>query len=123
MTATGAPTDWIEVARSVLPRLEASRAQAERDRRMPTELIRAMAEAGLFRLKLPAKYGGPEVDHLTYFRVVEEVSRVDASAGWLVAIANENVSAAGYLPARAADEIFGPDPDAIVAGAIKAPPA
>jgi len=119
MTATGTPTDWIQVAQSLRPRLEASRRQAECDRRMPTELIRAMAEVGLFRLKLPAKYGGPEVDHPTYFRVVEELSRVDASAGWLVAIANENVSAAGYLPARAADEIFGPDPNLIVAGAIK----
>jgi alkylation response protein AidB-like acyl-CoA dehydrogenase len=65
MTSTITTTDWAEVARSFLPRLQAASRQAERERRFPHALIREMAEAGLFRLKLPAKYGGAEVDHLT----------------------------------------------------------
>jgi indole-3-acetate monooxygenase len=116
---TTSVTDWVEVARSFLPRIAAARDQAERERRVPHELIREMAEAGLFRLKLPRKYGGAEVDHLTYYRVVEEVSCTDPSAGWLVMIGNENASAAGYLPAEAADEIFGPDPSVILAVSLK----
>src|SRR5918911_1420505 len=119
MTPTITTTDWVEVARSFRPRLEAASRQAERERRFATSLIRAMAEAGLFRLKLPAKYGGAEVDHLTYYRVVEELSRTDASAGWLVAIGNEGAAPAGYLSEQAADELYGPDPNVIVAGALK----
>ena len=111
--------DWLEIAGQLLPRISAASKQAERERHFPSQLIQAMAEAGLFRLKLPAKYGGAETDHVTYYSVIEEVSRVESSAGWLVMIANESVSAAGYLPAKAADEIFDGHPNIILAGGIK----
>ena len=114
-----ATADWLEVARQLLPRISDAGEQAERERHFPSELIQAMAEAGLFRLKLPAKYGGAEIDHVTYFRVIEELSRVESSAGWLVMIANESISAGGYLPAKAADEIFVGNPNVILAGGIK----
>src|SRR4051794_5091429 len=103
--STVATAGWLEIVRQLLPQITAASQQAERERRFPTELIQAMAAAGLFRLKLPAKYGGAEVDHVTYFSVIEELSRFEPSAGWLVMIANENASAAGYLPTVAADEI------------------
>jgi len=69
----------------MLPRIAAARSQAQRERHYPSALVHEMATAGLFRLKLPAKYGGAEVDHLTYYRVIERLARMDASVGWLVA--------------------------------------
>jgi alkylation response protein AidB-like acyl-CoA dehydrogenase len=116
---TSSVRDWLGVVRSLAPRLDAARAQAERDRRFPSALIHAMAEAGLFRLRLPAKYGGAEADHRTYYEVIEAVSRTDASAGWLIAIGNEAAVSAGYLATDAADEIFAADPNVIVAAALK----
>jgi indole-3-acetate monooxygenase len=106
--------------RGFLPRIDAGRAEAERARRMPHELIRDMAGAGVFRLKAPARYGGAELDHLTYHRILEEVARTDASAAWLIAIANEGAAGIGYLSETAAEEIFGPDPDIIIASGLKA---
>ena len=103
----------------MVPRIAAARSQAQRERHYPPALVHEMATAGLFRLKLPAKYGGAEVDHLTYYRVIERLARMDASVGRLVAISNEGAAAAGYLPVPAADEIYGPDPNVIVAGALK----
>ena len=69
----------------MLPRIAAAPSQAQRERHDPSALVCEMATAGLFRLKLPAKYGGAEVDHLTYYRVIERLARMDASVGWLVA--------------------------------------
>jgi indole-3-acetate monooxygenase len=112
-------TEWLEVAREFAPRIEAARAEAERERRFPHELIRDMARAGLFRLKLPCKYGGVELDHVSHFKLIEEVSMTNASAGWLIMIGNENASSAGYLPEAGADEVFGSDPDVILAVALK----
>jgi len=107
------------LAQTFRPRLEAARGEAERQRRFPHSLIREMAEAGFFRLKLPARYGGTEVDHLSYFQLIEELSRTDASAGWLVAIGNEGAVCAGYLPEQAADDIFASDPNVIIAAGLK----
>ena len=112
-------TDCIDVVRGFLPRIQTQRAEAERARRMPHELIRDMARAGIFRLKAPERYGGAEIDHLTYHRILEEVSRTDASAAWLIMIANEGAAGIGYLAEAAADEIYGPDRDIIIASGLK----
>jgi hypothetical protein len=58
---------------------------------------------------------GRALAHFTYHRILEEVARTDASAAWLIAIANESASGIGYMPEAAAEEIFGPDPDIIIA--------
>jgi alkylation response protein AidB-like acyl-CoA dehydrogenase len=92
---------------------------AERERRVPRSLIQALQDAGLFRLKLPRQYGGAELDHVTHFRIVEDFAAIDASVAWLLAIANEFATCAGYLPREGADEIFGADSAALLAGAVK----
>jgi indole-3-acetate monooxygenase len=119
MIMVTARTDWLEVADEFVSRIEAAGAEADRERHFPHELIRDMAHAGLFRLKLPRKYGGAELDHVRHFQLVEEVSRINASAGWLIMIGNENASSAAYLEEAGADEVFGPDPDVILAVALK----
>jgi len=47
--------------------------------RFPTELVKPMAELGLWGLNYPAEYGGGAVDSPTSYQVVEELAK--ASAG------------------------------------------
>jgi indole-3-acetate monooxygenase len=118
MSAIAPPaTDWVAVARSFLPQIEANRDRTEREGRVPHELVSELAEASLFRLKLPSAYGGVELDHPTTMRLVEELAYVDAATAWVVMIGNEFAALAGYLPTEAAQEIYGRDPQVIVAGA------
>jgi alkylation response protein AidB-like acyl-CoA dehydrogenase len=68
----------------------------------------------MFRLLLPRSLDGAELDPVTYVRVIEEVSKADASTAWCL---NQNCVCsmmAGYLDPAAAREIFGP-PDAVLA--------
>jgi alkylation response protein AidB-like acyl-CoA dehydrogenase len=111
-----ATRDWVQVARSFASSIEAAREHIERQRRVPSDLIAAMVDAGLFRLATPRVYGGEEASFVTLARTIEELSRADGSVGWTVLIGNNQGYHAGYLPEAAAAEIYGADANVIVAG-------
>ena len=112
-------SSFIDAAKGLAPRIQASAEEIEQSRRLPLPLVEAMAQAGLFRLWIPRALGGEEADPMTLVRVVEEVSRADGAAGWCMAIGGEYGAVGGYLPAEAAREIYGSDPHVRTAGAFR----
>jgi alkylation response protein AidB-like acyl-CoA dehydrogenase len=50
----------------------------EQTGRYPTEIVRGMAEMGLFGITVPEEYGGLDLDAVTFALVFEEISR-----GWM----------------------------------------
>ncbi len=52
------------------------------------ELTKKMGEIGLFGMFVPEKYGGQEMDYLSYIIAVEEVARVDGSQAATIAAGN-----------------------------------
>jgi alkylation response protein AidB-like acyl-CoA dehydrogenase len=79
--------------------------------------VSAFARADLFRLLTPRALGGLEVDLRTVIQVVEELARVDGSAGWAVMIGNSGLFTA-WLDAEAGQEIVGLDPGLPTGGAL-----
>lgn len=71
----------------------------EAERCLPPTVVRAMKEAGVFRLAIPRAYGGLELDPLTQVRVVEELSRMDGSVGWCAMIGVAGGYASAFLHA------------------------
>lgn len=53
-----------------------------------TELTRKMGELGLFGIYLPQKYGGQEMDYISYIIAVEELARIDGSQAATLAAHN-----------------------------------
>jgi alkylation response protein AidB-like acyl-CoA dehydrogenase len=94
-------------------------AEGERARRLPPALAKAIAEAGLFRLCVPASLGGLEAHPNTLVRAVEALARGDGAAGWCVAIAATSGLVGGYLPPEGAREVYGSATS--VAGGVFAP--
>src|SRR5205085_4305900 len=94
-------------------------AQAERERRLPAELVAEMADAGVFRMCVPRTAGGLEEHPTVLVETVEALARGDGAAGWCAAINATSGLLTGYLPEHAAREAYG-SPRAI-AGGVFAP--
>src|SRR5438445_4837604 len=55
---------------------------------VPSQWARKMAGLGLLGVFVPEKWGGAGLDAICYAIVIEELSRVDASAGVIAAVNN-----------------------------------
>jgi len=116
-TAADTTTDLIAAAKALRPQIEAYRDESERERSLPTELMRSIIDSEVLRAWVPKSIGGRETDVETFLRVIEEIAQVDGAAGWNVMIAGSGGMFAGFMPHDAAQELFG-DPRAIGAGAF-----
>ncbi len=105
----------LDYVRILAPLVDAERPNLDRKRELSPGLLDALHTAGFFRLWLPRRLGGAELDPVSGLRVIAAVSALDGSVGWNVMVAAAWGFFAGRLPARAADRIFG-DPRAAVAG-------
>jgi len=56
-------------------------AEADREERLPLEIVRKMGELGLFGLPFPEDLGGSDADAITLCLAIEELGRVDQSVG------------------------------------------
>lgn len=65
----------------------------ERDnaQRFPAEQVKKMAELGFMGMMVDPKYGGGGMDTISYVLVIEELSKVDASASVIVSVNNSLV--------------------------------
>lgn len=106
----------VEAARDLGPAIVGMRDEIERERRLPTGLFERLRDLGFFSLFLPRRYGGLELSLVDYVRVVEAVSRLDASVGWCVTIGGGAPAwLAAFLPEAVARRIFVED-RSLVAG-------
>ena len=93
--------------------------RAERERRLPRDIVESMIDGGIFRMCLPRSVGGFEFHPATMIGIIEELAAADGSAGWCAMIAATSGVVAAYLDAETAREIYG-DPRA-VSGGVYAP--
>ncbi|MBO9130109.1 acyl-CoA dehydrogenase [Bacillus sp. 165] len=52
----------------------------------PREILRKMGELGLMGVPIPEKYGGAEMDFISYVLAINEISRVSATMGVILAV-------------------------------------
>ena len=96
-------------ALSLLPDIRGMVEEIDDARRLPDRLVDKLTDAGFFRMMLDRELGGLEADPLTAAQVVETLSKVSPSVGWVVMIvASTNFWTARSLPDEAVRDIFTP---------------
>jgi alkylation response protein AidB-like acyl-CoA dehydrogenase len=102
-------------AQLLAPLLREHAAEVEAARRLTSPVVDALRGAGVFRMSMPRAWGGPEVDLLTQVRIVETLSRADASAGWCGMIGSDSGYYAAFLSETDARTLY-TGLDAVTAG-------
>ena len=62
--------------------------EMDRDARFPWEVVEKMRPLNFFGLQVPKKYGGADLDSISYAIAVEEISRVSGAMGLCVTVHN-----------------------------------
>jgi len=113
--------DAIARARSLVPALRARAADAEKARVMPQETIAELHASGILRSMQPKRWGGMEFDFVAYVDFPLELARGCASTGWNLANLQIHHWMLAMYDERAQEEVWGSDPEALIASGIAYP--
>lgn len=108
---------YLERIRGLAPLVLEHAERSERERQLSPDVVEAFHEAGLFRILLPEDMGGGGLTVPDSLRIFEAVARLDASAGWNLAICADGPLFGHFLAREAYDAIFR-DARAIIAGSL-----
>jgi alkylation response protein AidB-like acyl-CoA dehydrogenase len=95
-----------EVAAEVAELAAVHADETEAGRRLAAPVVGALRDAGLFRLCVPAAYGGLEAHPSVLVDCIEAVAEGDGAAGWCLMIGATTGAAGAYLPRAGAEEIY-----------------
>ena len=97
----------VAAADALRPWLYAEQAATEARSHYSQEIHEAFRDAGFYRMLMPRRYGGLELDLPTYYRVITSISRGCPSSGWMLALGSAHVlQLATSFSAQAQDELL-----------------
>ncbi len=110
----------MDAVREIEPIVRQYAAQAEAERGLAKPVHEAMLRTGLFSMFTPRGLGGLEVDPVSGFEAIEELSRIDSAAGWNLQIAVAPGGMGVIFPDDAVREVYAHG-DAVIAGGFFPP--
>jgi alkylation response protein AidB-like acyl-CoA dehydrogenase len=109
--------ELVRRAQDLVPLLQKNASWHEENRRLHEDTIKALGDAGFFKLRVPKHYGGYEVDTTTLNAVLVELSRGDGAVGWTTSVWSIPGWMVGMFPDSVQDEIYS-TPDVRVCGTL-----
>ncbi|MER6949851.1 acyl-CoA dehydrogenase family protein [Nonomuraea sp. NPDC000554] len=107
----------VDRAAELVPLLQKHARWSEENRRLHDEVVEALSDAGIFKLRRPKRYGGYEADARTLVDVAAELARGDGSASWVASVYWIPGWMACMFPDEVQDEVFA-TPDTRVCGTL-----
>ena len=118
---TKRPTSTNEIVhavRELAPHIASRADEIEQGRRLPPDLVDALADAGCFRMLVPRSHGGAALDLTEQMHVIAELAQADGSVGWTTMIGGAAPVILGLLPRATFDAVYANGPDVIFGGAF-----
>ena len=119
---TPAPTttkqEILDRIRALAPRFGGRAEAAEEARRMPGASVQELLDAGIARILIPPRFGGYGLGVDTWFDVVQEISKADASHGWCASLIIHHPHIVGMFPEEAQQAVWAEGPDVAIAASV-----
>jgi len=110
--ATADDSPILHAAIGLAEQIRAASDEIERSRRIPPGIAQAIKDADVFGMAMPRAWGGPELDPLTQFRVIEALAMAEGSVGWCAMIGCDGGYVTAFLDQDVARAMY---PDVLVA--------
>lgn len=123
MTGSAKAKELWEKAESLLPALRERAAKCEELRRLPDETLRDFHDTKIMRIHQPRRVGGAELEFAAVVTYGALLARGCASSAWNWVNFTAHHMMLGMFPPKAQDEIWGADPDALIASSFVFPAA
>lgn len=117
-TATAANPGAADAATSIAEVLRENAAVSERLRQLAPESVKAMEDAGLWRILTPASVGGAEAGLRAQVDALFVVAEADPAAGWVQMVSNAHTWIVGSFPETCMREVFAEGPDIRIPGTL-----
>ena len=103
---SAAAQPYVDKIEKIAPIIREHADRAEREAQMTREVADAFHDAGLFRIFLPRSMNGGELTIPDSLRLIEQVARIDASAGWNFAICSGGPIFGHFVSRPAFEKLF-----------------
>ena len=119
METTQAPPkdELVRRASELVPLLREKALWMDENRRLHDDVIGALADAGILKMRVPVRYGGYESDMRTVVDVLAELGRGDGSTAWTASVWLISTWMMGLFPDEVQDEVFA-KPDVRISGIL-----
>lgn len=106
--------DLLEQARELAELAWSKREQTDRDRRLPDEVTDRLRASGLMKLCRHRRWGGAEVDPMTFLDVGRELARGSGSLGWVFSVLGFHEWYMAFASEQLQQEVWANEPDAMI---------
>lgn len=100
----------------VLMTVERRRDEFGEQKSVSVDVIAEFKKAGIYRAATPKMFGGDALPPAEFLRIIERISEVDASAGWVASFGSAVYLAA--LPLETQAKLYAEGPDVVFAGGL-----
>jgi 3-hydroxy-9,10-secoandrosta-1,3,5(10)-triene-9,17-dione monooxygenase len=97
---------------ALLPDIRAKAGETERAGRVSAEMVKALAEIGVFRAVQPRQWGGMELDLATFYQGMVLIASACASTGWVASVVGVHPWQMALFADEAQRDLWADDPDA-----------
>ncbi|WP_433260627.1 acyl-CoA dehydrogenase family protein [Actinosynnema sp. CS-041913] len=113
--STRSDQDLRERVAAIVGLIRDNAVRAERERRIPDEVVEALSSSGLHRMCVPRRYGGYQTGATAQAELMTMIAEACGSTAWVEAIYIAGARIVALFPDEAQDEVFA-TPDVRVAG-------
>ncbi|MEP3050982.1 MAG: acyl-CoA dehydrogenase family protein [Erythrobacter sp.] len=125
MTATAVKeqteaSDSLNALSELLEILPEKRTEMVAAQQQPDGVVDLLRQAGIYRALVAKRFGGDEMSPADFLRIIERISTVDASTGWVASFGFSAIYLSA-LPLPTLEKMYANGPDVIFAGGIFPP--